>query len=397
MSADHNAVDSTLGYNFQTLHALLVLLKANDDEAVTLELTDDVTLHHTPTVQSTQAQTRFQVAHSVLPVLSEVTLKSTKLWKTLRIWASEYDPKERYFLLTCAPVSSDLQSLTCPGDRTLVHGQLEKEALLVIQENAQNIHEHKERIEGCKAFLSLTSGTRIDLLDRITLCSNGPNILAVDAMLDEAIRNIARPDKRRIMVQRLREYWMNRACLSLTGELPRLITKSELQQRLEEISMAIAGNGLPDDYGAIQPPADTQAPDMMCRQIELVNGGNHRINRAKSAHWKSRNQRQEWLDADVSMVSRMNEFDQKLIDMWNDRHGPMCDDTATACEADKQRQGCALLDWSHNEAPQWPVSVGRGPVPAYVTQGTYQDLANRLTVGWHPEYLIRLSPPGEKK
>jgi len=39
MTADHIAVDSTLGYNFQTLHALLVLLKANDDEAVTLELT----------------------------------------------------------------------------------------------------------------------------------------------------------------------------------------------------------------------------------------------------------------------------------------------------------------------------------------------------------------------
>ena len=397
MAADHNAVDSTLGYDFQTLHALLVLLKANDEEAVTLELTDDVTLHHTPTVQSTHAETRFQVAHSVLPVLPDVTLKSTKLWKTLRIWASEYDPKERYFLLTCAPVSSDLQCLTSPGDRTLLLAQLEKEGLLVIQENSQKIHEHKERIQGCKAFLSLPHDARMDLLNRITLCSNGPNILAVDAMLDEAIRNIARPDKRRLMVQRLREYWMNRACLSLTGELPRLIKKSELQLRIEEISTTIAGNGLPDDYGVIQPPANTQAPDMMCRQIELVDGGTHRINRAKSAHWKSRNQRQRWLDDDVSIASRLNEFDQKLINMWNDRHGPMCDDTASACEEDKQRHGCTLLDWSHNEAPQWPVSVGRGPVPAYVTQGTYQDLATRLTVGWHPDFLSRLLPPGEKK
>ena len=190
---------------------------------------------------------------------------------------------------------------------------------------------------------------------------------------------------------------MNRACLSLTGKLPRRITKGELQQRIEEISSTISGNGLPDDFGALQPPTGAQVPDMMRRQIELVNGGNRRINRAKTAHWKSRNQRQKWLDDDVSMTPRLNDLDQKLIDAWNDRHGPMCDDTVASSEAEKQQHGCSLLDWSHNDAPQWPISIGRGPVPAYVTQGTYQDLANRLAVGWHPEYVVRLSPPGEAK
>jgi hypothetical protein len=145
----------------------------------------------------------------------------------------------------------------------------------------------------------------------------------------------------------------------------------------------------------VQPPEEAQVPDMMRRQIELVNGGSHRINRAKTSHWKSRNQRQKWLEDDVSMASRLNDLDQKLIDAWNDRHGPMCDDTAACSEEEKQRHGCTLLDWSHNDAPQWPITIGRGPVPAYVTQGTYQDLANQLLVGWHPEYKARLSPTGE--
>ena len=46
----------------------------------------------------------------------------------------------------------------------------------------------------------------------------------------------------------------------------------------------------------------------------------------------------------------------------------MCDDTATATEPEKQVQGCALLDWSHFEAPQQAVTLGTSAVPAFVTE-----------------------------
>jgi hypothetical protein len=187
---------------------------------------------------------------------------------------------------------------------------------------------------------------------------------------------------------------MHRACLSLTGELSRLITKGELQRRIEELAATLNGSGLPDDYSAMRPPAEAEVPDMMRMQIELVNGGNGRTTRAKTARWKSRNQRQKWLEQDVSMASRLNEFDQKLVDAWLDQHGPMCDDTLQSGEEAKQRAGCKLLDWSHNEAPLWAVAIGTAPAPTYVTQGTYQDLADQLFVGWHPEFKVRLSPPG---
>jgi hypothetical protein len=396
MSGDHNAVDSYLGYAFQTLQALIVLLRAGDDESVSLELTDDVTLHHSSDV-SGSSDSRYQVAHSTKPTLPDVTLKSTKLWKTIGIWASEYTPSERYFLLTCAPVGPELQCLSTDDDRAFLQTKLEQEAAQVIREREQGIYEHKDRISSCRAFMNLTPALRADLLRRTLLIASVPNIKAFDGLLDQQLRNIARPSKRQLMIDRLREYWINRACLSLTGELPRRITKGELQRRIEEISSTIAGNGLPDDYGTKEPPKSAPVPDMMRRQIELVNGGPHRINRAKIAHWKSRNQRQRWLDDDVSMAVRLNELDQKLIDIWKDRHGPMCDDTAAVTEVEKQQHGCTLLDWSHNDAPQWPISIGREPVPVYVTQGTYQDMANSLTVGWHPEYVHRLSPQGETK
>jgi hypothetical protein len=178
MSADHNAVDSTLGYNYQTLHALIVLLRANDDESVTLELTDDVTLHHKPVTSSEPDDSRFQVSHSIKEQLPEITASSTKLWKTLRIWASEYDQKERYFLLTCAPVSPDLTSLTAAGgDRAAVQQLLETEAQRVVSEAQRKVHEHKDRSRCARCKPAHSPGDLSDKpCNRSRCCPRSPDL-----------------------------------------------------------------------------------------------------------------------------------------------------------------------------------------------------------------------------
>src|SRR4051812_40084254 len=144
MPSIHSAVDSTLGYAFQTLHALVVLLRAGDEESVTLELTDDVTLHHNPTTLDAPDETRMQLAHSIRSRVPEVTLKSVKLWKTLGIWADEYSPSERYFLVTCAPVCEELQCLVSDCGRERLQHQLEEEAVRVVNEREQHLHAHED-------------------------------------------------------------------------------------------------------------------------------------------------------------------------------------------------------------------------------------------------------------
>jgi len=59
----------------------------------------------------------------------------------------------------------------------------------------------------------------------------------------------------------------------LSGELPRRISKLELQQQIEEIHNEITGPNLPDEFGDLKPPEDCETPDIMRKQIELVNGG----------------------------------------------------------------------------------------------------------------------------
>jgi hypothetical protein len=388
---NHSAVDSNLGFAHQTLSALTLLLNARDDESVTLELTDDVTVHHASPDEL--PDTRHQISHTMSEAPAELTLKSVKLWKTIGIWAAEYDEKAHYVLVTCAPICQELKCLTYNSDRSPLQTLLEAEAARVVQEHDQKLHKHQDRAPGCKAFLSLDIKVREALMSRIFLYAESPNITHIDGVLDNLLKNLATPEKRHLIIVRLREFWFNRVTKSLSGELLRRITKRELQQRIEEIHNEVTGPGLPDNFGDLKPPADSETPDMMRKQIELVDGGARRITRARKVRWQSRNQRQRWMDEKVTFWAQLDKFDQKLIDAWSDRHGPMCDDTAAASETEKRLRGCEILDWTHNDAPSTLIQVGTKVAPNFLVQGTFQQLADERRVGWHPDYETLLPKP----
>jgi hypothetical protein len=149
---------------------------------------------------------------------------------------------------------------------------------------------------------------------------------------------------------------------------------------------AITGTTLPDDFGELDPTPDIKTPGMMRRQIELVNGGRSRVARARVAHWRSRNQRDRWMADDITSRNVLDSFDRKLVEQWEARHGPMRDDTKDSNEEEKRKQGRDLLDWSHTDAPASLINLGSRTPPPFLIQGTYQDLADRLNIGWHPEY-----------
>jgi hypothetical protein len=386
----YDAVDTTLGFAHQILSALILLLEAEDDESVSLELSDDVTIHHVADAINKAVETRFQVSHTLNKSPSELTLKSVKLWKTLAIWASEFSRLERYLLLTCAPVAPDLSSLVVNSDRISLQRLLVAEATLVVSEVESKTRKHTDRLPGCRAFLKLSNLDQMALLQRIAILGNSSNVTDTDQKLNAIFRNTIRPEKRPLLIRRIREYWFNRVFKSLTKELPRIIPKAEIQDFVEQMTAAITGAALPDDFGESYPTPDIETPSMMRRQIELVNGGPHRVTRARVAHWRSRNQRDRWMADDITSRNVLDSFDRKLVEQWEARHGPMCDDTKDSVEEEKQKQGRDLLDWSHTEAPAGVINLGSRPSPAFLVQGTFQDLADRLKIGWHPEYEARL-------
>ena len=195
------------------------------------------------------------------------------------------------------------------------------------------------------------------------------------------------PTLRPKIARDLLEWWDFRITRSLIGTAQREIGKEELLDKVFEITSSFADDNLSDNFGSLEPPSlDAEIGSNMERQITLVAGGPARVRRAALARWRARQQRARWLADRVGLRDLLDAFDQDLQDAWHDRHAPMCDDCATATAALKQRRGRGLLDWSHNSAhleiprlrPKWD--------RPFVVQGTYQDLAERLVLGWHPDF-----------
>lgn len=389
-----NATDSYLGYIFQGLYALIVLLEADDDHCVSIETDDDVVLQG-------DEPTLYQLKHSLSspPPLSE---KSDALWKTIRIWSSlENLQNFKFILVTCAPIKersflNDLSSFE--GERSKALIKLESEARDVLQKvkEARERNDHDEpckiRLKGCKAFLNLSASHRKHLVDNLLIRPSSFNISEIDAQICLRLKNVVRPEKRKFMTEKLIEWWDGLVVRSLLKKRLRQICKLELQNKISELIQEFSERSLPDFYSQKKPASlDSERGGMMERQIELVDGGEERIKRAAIARWRARNQRFKWLDYDVSLSDTLGNYDKTLIEAWQGHHEPMKHDYKNDSETAKQEVGRKLLDWTHHKASiEIPAPRPEWSQPFY-TQGMFQQLAEELTVGWHPEFYERLS------
>jgi hypothetical protein len=125
------------------------LLKADDNEAVSVEAADDVVLNGV-------SETLYQLKHSTGRPPS-LTLASTALWKTLAIWSASTDLDRQYVLVSCAkiPLADPIHVLTDPtSDRKPVLGSLVAEAERVLEDiNLAKAEKksvpHSSRESGC--------------------------------------------------------------------------------------------------------------------------------------------------------------------------------------------------------------------------------------------------------
>ncbi|MFL5350624.1 MAG: ABC-three component system protein [Hyalangium sp.] len=391
--SSHEASDSYLGYAYQGLYALLILLDAQDGASVCIESGDDVSL------SSPGSASLFQLKHS-LNNPPALTTKNDGFWKTLRIWAPRAnDSLVSLHFVTSAEVSASdpLKTLATPGsDRTKLVEALVAEAQRVQDSRKEAVSKnaklpYAERAPGCEAFLSLSATERQALVDRISIHAQNGSIADIPTKVGDKLRTFIPREIRSKVVERLIEWWDRQVTLALLGKRTREIPKSELVSRLQELAAEHLEKTLPDDFSKLKPVnTEEERGGPWEQQILLVRGGESRVHRALVARWRAREQRNRWMRDDVSLATLCNEYDDRLEEHWRDRHDPMCEDCLGASEDQACQEGLKLLDWSHLSAPnEIPPIRADWRLPFYV-QGGYQQLANDLRVGWHPEYFSRL-------
>lgn len=393
----HSADDSYLGYYYQGMYALIKLLEADDYDRISIETEDDVYLDGSE-------KKLYQLKHS-LNVKGKLNEKNDGLWKTLRIWAgivqkNRMDEKTYFVFVTPLKIEEgcSLTKLSVPNaERKDVIDLLmvEAERVASAREEAQKMQKeipYKTRWPGCKAFMELTSTQREELINRITIHPNNFNVKDINTEVEKRIKNTIPINIREKFVERLIEWWERRVVLGILKEADREISKMELTQQIHNLYTSFQEDNLPDDFSEKEDEVNVEAElgGNMELQIDLVNGGEYRKKRAAIVRWQARNQRERWMDNDILYSSDLNRLDKQLIKLWGDNFHPMKHDLQESEDGEPWKKGRELLDWSHTKAPFEVVPIRQNWKHPFLVQGTYQQLAEELKVGWHPEYESKI-------
>lgn len=395
-TSNHSARDTAVGFYFQGLYALVVLLDADDPASAIIEGEDDIQLDG-PEPKLIQLKHSFG---NPLPVNQH----NDGFWKAIHNWIAHLHDGHSYFLfVTTAEVdsASPLAELTSDGNqKQSVVDCLETEALRVRNHRQQEQGSgkdlsYKKRWPGCEAFLDLSAEDRRYLVERIRLM---PHSFVATQIVDEVQRRLPTVPlrMRRQLAERLIEWWDWQAASALIGRRDRSISKEEVLEKINELIQSFGEQALPDDYGHREPPEGEGLGNNMARQIRLVGGGKSRINRAARDRWRARNQRGRWLDERLSNISELKRFDTSLAEAWKDRHDELRED----CDAGRKEPepgGLDLLDWSYHAAPNRLPPIRSNWREPYLVRGSYQQMAEELEVGWHPEYRTLLDPEHSEK
>lgn len=384
-STRFGAAGSALGYLAQVDYALLAALERMDDEddfALSLETLDDIVFHHAETDDATE---KWQSKHTIRsnPTLSD---SSTDLWKTLRNWIVELDDRNvRLVLLAVADAGSAAARLRAGEGRDVT-------AALQALERAARESTSAANADYYGAFLALDPSARRAFLERVDVIDGAATAVAMQPALERAVRKSVKMQRRAALVDRLRGWWHKRAISHLDAVARHQddrITSAELEDQLLEIADSLRDENLPIDVLDMPQPSDEEVSEsdrIFVEQLRLVAMSSERLRKCIYDHNRAFAQRSIWQRDRLLEIGELGRYDQELKEAWERFFLPVGeDDTADEAEVLRlARERFAELDRS-DLAP-----IRRDVRQGFVARGSLHVIADRLEIGWHPEWLSHL-------
>lgn len=382
-----SAAAPALGYLAQVDYALLAALERMDEEddfAVSIETLDDIVFHEAENGDATE---KWQSKHTIDQTRS-LSDASADLWKTLANWIAEPgDPSPRLVLLAVADAGLTAALLRIGADRDVARAQERLERTARTSASTSNADYYA-------AFLDLNPEQRRALLERVEIFDGVLPIAEVQPLLERAVRKSVKPQRRAALVDRLRGWWHRRAIVHLDAVargLPDRIGAGELESELLEIADALRDENLPIDVLDMAEPTEQEVSEsdrIFVAQLRLVALSSERLRKCIYDHNRAFAQRSRWQRDRLLEVGELGRYDRELAEAWERFFLPVGDDDDQDLDEDtvrrQARERFAELDRS-NLAP-----IRRDVREGWVARGSLHVIADRLEIGWHPQWLEHL-------
>ena len=384
---DFSAAPSLVGYLFQCRYALfesLRRLRRSDQFSVSIETLDDVVFDG-----EGEAADILQTKHHISGT-ANLTDASPDLWKSIRIWckglANGSIPEgSSFFLITTAEASEGGIAYY------LKAGPLRDTRKAVERLNSTvDSSTNKSNEAAYSAFRQLTPEQKQSLAEAILILDSAPTITDLDAELKEVVFYAAPARHLDSFLQRLEGWWLGRIIRHLMKLDSGSVLSEELEAETERLREQFKQDNLPidDDIMSASVSASGYQEKTFVQQLRLIQVGNARILHAIHNFFRAFEQRSRWVREDLILQGDLSRYEDRLIEEWDIYFQQMRDQLGdTATEDAKRKAAETLYRWVETGS-HFPIR--QGVTEPAISRGSYQMLADRQKVGWHPEFLERL-------
>ncbi len=388
MISDFSARDQALGYLYQTLYALWLLINGNEERELILEGLDDVVFE-----KDGSPEELLQLKHHSKP--ATLTDASPELWKTLRIWSSH---------VSTGTIKLDSTTLTLITTSTATDGSIaanlrpdnkrnSNEALSALVKVAQTSNNIALK-SAFSAFLDLSTEDRISLVDSVVILDQSTNIEGTADLIKDRIKPAVSREHREGLYERLKGWWFKKVISLLQEDSQNSITAFEVYDRIWFIASQFHPNALPIDFLDAQPNSIDPASDnrLFVQQLRAIAVNNKRIEKAIIDYYRAFEQRSRWAREELLIGDELEQYEKKLIDEWERFALAIADDYVDNDVSEQQMQhiGRQIYKWVEQDADY---RIRPNVTEHYVMRGSYQILADSYQprVWWHPKFVERVA------
>lgn len=392
MSNSHDASGQMAGYLYQILAALYLLLDNRDNDAqICIEKFDDIAFveQDEPVIM---VQTKHQLYRS-----GNLSDTSVDFWRTIKSWCDSINNSPthlqdtHFVILTTAAAQENTAAYYLKKHAN--RNPAEAKKLLTDAANAATVQANDKFYN---AFLGLPSEQQDNLIRHIYIYDNSQNINNLKTDIMGYVRYATLPMYEEKVYDSVLGWWMRTVIESLCSEQPVFINRVQLQQVIFEIGSGYKADSLPIDVDFTYDPSESELNELIpenrifIEQLKLISLSNDRLRRSVREYYNAFRQRSLWVREQLLLANELQNYEVGLIDEWNRLFSIMKESLADygeeLTEQEKIKTGRALF----GDVENLNINIREKVTQPFIMRGSYHDLANRMMVGWHVDFMERL-------
>jgi hypothetical protein len=164
----------------------------------------------------------------------------------------------------------------------------------------------------------------------------------------------------------------------------------EIEGKLLQIAQSLRDDNLPLDFGAIPEPSPSEVDDddrIFVEQLKKIMLHHERIRQAVYDHNRAFLQRSRWQREHLLELDELETYDRLLVEEWRRVFLPLAE--ADGNTTDEEKVSNAQNLYARMQDRSLP-EIRRDVRSRYVPIGSLHILADRLQIGWHPDWLSLL-------